>query len=152
MVTPGAVPATPICVIGAGGDDPGHEGAVAVVVRDLAVRRVLVVAGGGDAGREVAAVAVVHATVAVVILVVSRDLSGVGPDAVFQVGMGYVNAGVENGHHDGGVAGLYVPGRGGLDEVVVPLLLADEEGVAGDAVAAEDVVGLGVLYLGPGFI
>ncbi len=66
--------------------------------------------------------------------------------------MANVDAGVKNSDDDGRFAGLYVPSGRRLDQVVVPLLTVGIEGVVGDAVSSENVVGLRILHLRPGFV
>jgi hypothetical protein len=64
---------------------------------------------------EVVAVHVVHVAVAVVVEAVARDLAGVGPDVGREVGMGVVDAGVDDRDDHRRIAGREVPGLRRVD-------------------------------------
>ena len=91
-------------VVAHGADGAGHVRAVAVVVHRVAV-----------VVDEVVAVDVVDEAVAVVVDAVAGDLAGVGPDVGGQVGVGVIDAGVDDGDDDAAAAGGDVPGFRGVD-------------------------------------
>jgi hypothetical protein len=70
---------------------------------------------------EVVAVHVVDEAVAVVIEAVARDLTGVGPEVRGQVGVGELDAGVDDADHHAGAARRHVPCRRGADLRQSPL-------------------------------
>lgn len=125
------------------GGDAGAVGAVAVVVAHA--RRLI---------HEVPAVDVVAEAVEVVVVVVDAvSLFGVGPDVVGEVGVGDVDAGVDDG--DDGALGV---GEGLLLEFVkadggdAPLLRIEGVGgvFGGGAEGVDQIVGLGILDLAEG--
>ena len=130
--------------VGGGGDDAPHVGTVAVVVLGVAV-----------AIDPVVAVDVVHETVGVVVEPVGRDLAGVDPEVGGQVHMGRVDAGVDDGDDDAGIADRHVPRLGGVDvgigdaaglAGVVQAPLLGEIEVAGQQIGLQPEVGLGALH------
>ena len=105
-------------------NDTGHVGAVAVVVHAVAPAR-----------DDVHAVVVVHVAVAVVVAAVAGGLLLVDPHVVPQVPVGEVHAGVDDSHHDAGVATrvfavLLQPLPGLLDAAAVEGPLVCQHGVA----------------------
>ena len=122
-------------VVALGPDRPGDVRAVAVVVE----RRVVVL-------DEVPAAGVVDPAVAVVVDAVARDLAGVRPDVVVQLGMVVGDAAVDDGDDDARAAGLRVPGLGRVDVGVVRLVEPLEQvevGIVRRAQQAVEVVRLG---------
>lgn len=91
-------------VVSDGGDGSGDVGAVAMVVGG-----VVVVVG------EVPAVDVVDESVVVVVEVVVGDFAGIGENVGGKIGMGHVDARVDDGDDDVVGAGGEIPGAGGVD-------------------------------------
>ncbi len=129
---------------------PAHTGDAHAVVRgccrDACHLCAVTVAIGDIAGipNKVPAVYVVHIAVTIVIQAVARDLAGVDPQSVGQVGVGQVNARVNDGNHDRLRPGHHIPGGRGLDFAQAPLLR--KERVIGNSGDGEgEIVRLGPL-------
>jgi hypothetical protein len=110
---------------------------------------------------EVVAVDVVDEAVVVVINAVAGDLAGVDPDVGGEVGMGVIDAGVDDGHDDVAAAGGAVPGLGCVDvgveraaalSGVVQAPQRAELRIVGDLVDLEAVAGNGGHDAGAGAI
>jgi len=87
-----------------GGDDAGACGSVAIFIEGIAGR-----VPGVDA------VDVIDVAVAVIVDAVARDLARIPPHVGGQVGMGGVDARVDDRHQHRGGPQAQVPGLGGLD-------------------------------------
>ena len=116
-------------------DGAGAMGAVAVVVHGIVVPVV-----------EIVAVEVVDIAVAVVIHAVAGDLAGIDPHVGGEVGVGVIDTGVDDHDQHAGIAGVVIPGLGGVDVVVGSLVETPqvaESGIVGGGGGIDDMVGGG---------
>jgi hypothetical protein len=106
-------------VVAGGGDRARHVRSVSMRVTWIGVRH-----GGEVIGtHEVPSPHVVDVAVAVVVHTVARDLAGVRPDVRGQVGVRFVEAGVDHGHDrltDRPLTGRRIPGRARADGLDAP--------------------------------
>jgi len=125
------------------------DGARAVGAVTVVVHRIAVVV------EEVVAVNVVNVTVAVIVHAIARDLAGIGPYVLREVGVVVVDACIDDRDHNVGRPGLDVPRRGGVDVGIgIPAALAGvvhppqilEARIVGDRARRVDVVGLRVRH------